>query len=546
MFCYITISHKIAFVFLLLLLASPAQSDPPTEAWASRYNGPGNSDDSAAALVLDDDGNIFVTGGSFDGFTNSDCATIKYNSNGEEEWVVRHNGLGDASDSGRDIALDAVGNVYVTGSDACVGPNYWDCFTIAYDNSGDTIWDSYYNGPANSTDKAGAIALDTAGNIYVTGMSYSGSYHDLTTIKYNSAGVQQWAVSPTRSSYSGEGNAIVVDDSGYVYVTGYYPGTNGFPDYVTIKYDTNGEEQWIASYNGSGNQNDIAYDIILDESGNVYVTGFSKSSTVNEFVTIKYSSDGVEQWAASYIKPGSSSNAAFAITLDETGNIYVTGGSGGGVSSDIVTVKYNTDGIEQWVSNYNGSGNASDSPYDITLDEAGNVYVAGTTTGSSTANDIVTIQYNPSGVEQWAVTYNGPANGDDFAYDMALDSSGNIFVTGKSDGFNTGSDYVTIKYAQSSGIEIAEVKIDNQINLQVYPNPSFTSATITIFSTESSICAVHIYSLDGRQIKTLYNGAIHSGENVFSWDRSEIPDGVYILRATTGSWEESEKIVLVR
>jgi hypothetical protein len=124
---------------------------------------------------------------------------------------------------------------------------------------------TYFDGPA--LDSAKGIALDSSGNIYVTGSSTgSGTDYDYATIKYNSAGQQQWVA---RYHYSGEStdfaSAIAVDGSGNVYVT----GTSG-DDWATVKYNSAGQEQWLARYNGPGNGDDRAWAIAVDASGNVY------------------------------------------------------------------------------------------------------------------------------------------------------------------------------------------------------------------------------------------------------------------------------------
>ena len=169
-------------------------------------------------------------------------------------------------------------------------------------------WVARYNGPWNFMDEARAIAVDDAGNVYVTGGSDGvGIGLDYATIKYNSAGQQQWV-----ARYNGpvngvdEADAIAVDSSGNVYVTGRSPGAGTADDYATIKYNSSGQEQWVARYNGPGNYTDQAYAIAVDSFGNVYVTGTSDSGgqgTNYDYLTIKYNSNGQEQWAGGSVAP---------------------------------------------------------------------------------------------------------------------------------------------------------------------------------------------------------------------------------------------------
>src|SRR5205809_245073 len=107
---------------------------------------------------------------------------------------------------------------------------------------------------------------------------------------------------------------------------------NGGADYATIKDNSSGEEQWLSRYgpgslpsNGEANNGDFATAIAVDKSGNVYVTGYSG----DDYVTIKYNSAGEQQWVARYDEPGHALDAAYAIAVDASDNVYVTGYSDG-------------------------------------------------------------------------------------------------------------------------------------------------------------------------------------------------------------------------
>jgi hypothetical protein len=372
----------------------------------------------------------------------------------DTEWVKRYNGPANNSDWANAMALDDSGNVYVTGYSFGSGSSA-DYATIKYRPNGDTAWLRRCNGLGNDWDQANAIAVDESSNVYVTGYSYTSSYNsDYTTVKYSSTGNELWI-----RSYNGLGNsydyayAIAVDALGNAYVTGASTGSGTNLDYATVKYRPNGDTAWVKRYNGPGNSYDNAYAIAGDDSGNVYVTGASVGIGTNyDCVTIKYDSSGNQLWVRSYSGPGEDKGGA--IVLDRAGYIYVTGHSASpGTYFDYVTLKYYPNGDTAWVRTYDGLANAWDEASAIAVDSSGNVYVTGFSDGSGTYRDYATIKYYANGDTAWVRRYNGPGNSTDEASAIAVDVFGNVYVTGFSSGDGTYSDYATIKYS-AKGYEL--------------------------------------------------------------------------------------------
>ena len=442
---------KHTFLTIIILLFSEfLYALPPQQRWAIGYNGPANGDDFSSAIAIDNLGNVYVTGRSDDSDAAPDYATIKYDPNGIQKWAARYNGSGSDFDWAHAIAVDNLSNVYVTG-ESWGGDTGYDYATIKYDSNGIQKWVERYNEPGgNSNDSAQAIALDNAGNVYVTGTSIGiGTREDYATIKYDPNGNQEWV-----ARYNGPGNsddyaqAIALDNSGNVYVTGGSDSNDAVPDYATIKYDPNGTQKWVARYNGPGNSDDAAQAIAVDSTGNVYITGNSwGNNTGRDYATIKYDPNGTPKWVERYNGPGNSDDYAQAIALDNAGNVYVTGNSDGSTNNDYATIKYDTNGLQKWTARYNGPGNPDDYAQAIALDIAGNVYVTGDSYGS-TDNDYATIKYDPNGNQKWVERYNGPESADDSAQAIAADNRGNVYVTGSSYNAGTSNDYMTIKYTQ--------------------------------------------------------------------------------------------------
>ncbi len=427
--------------------------DSVQQAWAARFNGTGNDWDQASAIAVDTSGNVYVTGESTGSNGEHDYATIKYDPSGQQLWVARYNGLG-IFNSATAIAVDTSGNVYVTGESASGEFNGNDYATIKYNSAGQQQWVARYNGSVNSEDEATAIAVDNVGNVYVTGTSDGGfgTGYNYVTIKYNSAGQQQWLTAYNGPAIGDDGAAaIVLDGLGNVYVTGASWGSFSDYDYATIKYDSAGQEQWVARYNGPGDGIDAAHAIAVDGSGNVYVTGWSEGSGSNfDYATIKYDASGEQQWVARYNGPGNDLDQANGIAIDGSGNVYVIGFSwGSGTAMDYATIKYDSAGQQQWVARYNGPGNNWDQAFAVSVDGLGNVYVTGNSVGSGIGYDYATVKYNPLGEELWNIRYDGPANGLDAVNAMAIDGLGNVYVTGISLTAGTNYDFATIKYVQT-------------------------------------------------------------------------------------------------
>jgi hypothetical protein len=537
----------------LILFSFHISFSQVNQEWVARYNGQGDSSDIAFSIAVDESGNVYVTGNSYGNETNFDCLTIKYNSAGFLQWTQRYNGTGNSYDGTHSIAVDDSGNVYVTGGSSVTNQllNY---VTIKYNSAGVQQWVADYNGPGNSDDFASSITMDGSGNIYVTGESGGIGISASATIKYNSAGEQQWV-----ARYNGNylDNSIIADDSGNVYVTGAGLGSGTDYDYTTIKYNSSGEEQWVAKYNGSGNGPDVPNSIALDYSGNVYVTGDSYGSGTykKDYATIKYNSNGIQQWVSRYNGTGNGFDYATSLVVDSAGNSYVTGDISDSLGNrDYATLKYNTEGIQQWVAIYSGPADYSDDyAHSIALDDLGNIYVTGGSDGAQNNQDYATIKYNSSGVQQWEKRYNGTGNSYDITHSIAVDKTGAVYVTGSSTGNGTGLDYATIKYLQSTGISQISSEIPEQFSLsQNYPNP-FNPVTNLEFgisdllaSRSGGFVSLKVYDMLGKEVATLVNENLSPGKYKVEFDGSGLTSGVYFYKLTAGEFTDVKRMMLVK
>jgi len=535
---------NLLFALLLLLVTNLfAQVDT---VWVRRWTSPGYESDWAYAIAADNLGNVYVTGNNEFG-NYSHWTTIKYTTDGDTAWV-RYINNGDYNERGNLIVIGPSGNIYITGYTMSSGDG--DYYTVKYRPNGDTVWTRRYNGPnpTDGYDFANAIAVDVSGNVYVTGYSQSASYdNDYATVKYDSSGNQHWVA---RFNGTGNGNdqaeAIAVDGSGYVYVTGYSnPYSSGtLYDYVTIKYKPeDGDTAWVRTYNGPVDSSDVAYDIAADASGNVYVTGRSKGlGTGNDIVTIKYYPNGDTAWVRRYNGPvGNGGETGYGVEVDALGNVYVAGSSAGvGTGTDIVTIKYNSEGVEQWVTRYDGPMHNTDAIYDdgggkcLKLDQFGSAHVVGYSMDSEstrTRNDYLTIKYNSDGVEQWHATYNHLDSCLETGMAIDVDNAGFVYVTGRSQSDPaTYIDWVTIKYTQTPGVEERSTLNALRLTQEIYPNPAKS-----YFAIRLSQSAMTLFDTAGRKVLDLQPGAN---------DLREITPGVYFIK--TDSRIKHSKILIIR
>ena len=130
--------------FSILILVSVAASAQVNEQWVARFTSNGNNIDAAVDIVVDGSGNAYATGTSWGNNGNFDIVTIKYDAQGNELWVASFNGTGNGYDEGRAVAFDASGNVFAAGYTDKGSANY-DYVLIKYDSQGNEQWVATYN-----------------------------------------------------------------------------------------------------------------------------------------------------------------------------------------------------------------------------------------------------------------------------------------------------------------------------------------------------------------------------------------------------------------
>ncbi len=439
--------------------------------WTRVWNGPNNSYDGANAIMVKDNA-VYITGFTEDPPLNNsnrrkDFVTLKYDLNGTLLWAAYYNHS--ATDNWEDIAyaigVDNQDNVYVTGSSkTAVHQNgYRDIATIKYNANGVQQWVARYNhpdaggAPGTNDDIPVALQVDGLGNVYLTGNSL-----DATT------------------------------------------GT----DYVTLKYDSSGVNLWERRYTMPGAFNDSPYAMKLDANANVYVTGASSAYAVNpalwyDYATIKYNTNGDTLWIRRFDSGATTIpwDEAKDLVVDDTGNVYVTGSVPSIIPNtygkDFYTLKYDSSGTLIWESRWDDLG-FDDHPNKMKLDATGNIYITGYSTNPNGTLNYATVKLNNSGQVQWFQTYQGPSATEHKAYDLVLDNAGGVYVTGQSYGFN--DDYVTIKYAQDT-MDAAPTPVTDAANVISMFSNSYVNIPVDTWLASWSAAVLEDIQIAGNDTK---------------------------------------------
>ncbi len=421
------------------------------------------------ALAVGSSGNVFVTGTEH-GWGANYCATVKYASDGSTLWT-RNAGSGE----GIALAVDSSGNV-------CVAASADNGFlTIKYSSAGNTLWTKRYNGSGSNYDFPIAVATDALDNIVVAGHSSTPSDPNCATlVKYSSGGVPLWTRT-CRGLFLGR-SPLALDSSGNVLVTGdaYTPGMTTH-DFLTIKYSSAGVLLWTNRYDGPEAGSDYPNAVTVDASGDVYVTGPAESGTIQDYATLKYSSAGIPLWTNYYNGPGSWSDTSLALVVAPDSSVFVTGQSSysGGNDSTCATVAYSSSGAPLWINLCNRPGNTINTGSAITVDADGCVYVAGASMGSDGKLDLALVKYVTPPIITRQPGNRTNAIGTTASFSVEVGGSAPFTYQWRRDGTNL-VDGGNLSGVATTNLLIATVQLEDGCDYTVVVANEWGSATSTI------------------------------------------------------------------
>lgn len=396
------------------------------------------------------------------------CGDVVDGPTGTTPWDAQ---LGTAADDkGHGVVVDPQGNVYVTGfaggdlTDANGDPIHnagdKDIVTLKYDSTGRHLWTRLLGSAAS--DMGIQLALDAEGNVYVTGFTEgdlpdedgnpiaNAGGEDVFVCKYDGAGKLLWTrMLGTASDERGYG--IATGPEGNVYITGPTDGDldpdgdiakPGEQDAFIAKFDAAGQRLWTTLLGSP--DSDSASNVAIDSEGNAYIVGITYDSVdgrpnrgKRDYFISKHDKDGIVLWT---VQGGSDSrDHAQGIAVDSHGDVYITGHTAGQLGdsprlgdSDLFIAKYDTDGIAQWTKQDGTS--RYDHGAGIAVDAHGNIYVAGTTGGELHGHpntgdwDMFIAAYDAAG--NWLWTELRGSSAQDENRDVAIGPDGSVFSTG--------------------------------------------------------------------------------------------------------------------
>ena len=533
-------------LIIFFLITSNILTAQVTQEWLASYTGTGTGGNYADKNATDKFGNLIVAGRTSSNST--DYLILKYNSSGNLLWSQSYNGIDNSTDWLSDLILDDSGNVYITGSSKEGAANgYYNWLTIKYSPDGELRWKKNLDWTMHKEDIAYSITLDNDRNILVAGYGWAlpEGYQnfDIVVAKYNNNGEVLWTRSFGSTAYHSDwGYSVVTDDSGCAYVSGYSYENK----IVTIKYDENGNNLWEKEYPRMNGEYVYPLYSKIDMQNNIIVNGYYQVSGQSNFVTLKYDRNGNLKWDRVFDNPDGESDYSHSIYTDENSNIYIAGSTQITANYyDFLFLKYSPNGDTLLKKTYDNGIGESDIANSLVVDSFENVYLTGSTYSVINNSDFLTIKYNALGDLIWIKEYSIP-NGN-ISNSICMDYDNNVYISGYSVLSSNFSVAISIKYSQLTNIDVVYSPEKDKLILYNYPNPFNQQTSIFYILKETGFVKLVIFDIRGRTITELNNQKQLSGNYKIDLDCKFLNSGIYFCKLIINNkYSDTVKMLLLK
>lgn len=547
-------------LLVVLLLPFKLYAQPSLPQWVHRWDGGMNRDDVADGILVSMHGVVYTAGttyvpDSLFGFAQH-ATLVKNDSTGALIWKRVLELPGFESTGWMGVAEDAAGNVYTVGYYQ-VGNNPGDLLLAKYAPTGTKLWHTLYSDPNGGGEYGHRLALDGAGNIYVSGARDPLlSDRDFLALKYDTAGTLLWARTYNFTVSSGSVDVVAdmaIDPANAVILTGHTFHT-GQADMLTVKWDSSGALQWdkiYSAYNGNAG----ARAVTTDALGNVYVAGTASDGVAaytTDLLAVRYSAAGIQGWVQSVgsASTASSYEEATGIHVDATGRVLMTGHvvtPAGDLA--FAAARYTTNGVLLWSKTYNPTVAVHDRATQLAANNDGSFYLVGFSGDDyiTASTDVVAAKFDSLGTLMWEGRYAGPPGKGDLPAGCMATPGGMLYVCGHSrDNPNNQAEWLTMRFATpaltGTGISSA-LHHEAPAALQISPNPAHGRVVIRYAVAQKGPAWLTICNATGQALWQHSTGDLNPGQYSAIWETGGLPAGVYFCTLRTAAGPHTMRLV---
>lgn len=308
------------------------------ERWVYQYNGTGNGDDIANSIAVGLDGNVYAAGVSYGTGTGDDFVIVSVDTAGNERWVYTYDWTG-GGDGAYALVYGADHNLYAAGY------SYhfisWYVFTVvSIDSAGAERWIFRTQGTGVVDEAVQSIVYGLDGNIYAAGYSY---LLDFTVVSLDTAGIERWKYRKGQAGFNDRAFDVAYGSDGNIYSVGFLESNGTGYDFTVISLTDMGDTNWLYSINGSANDNDVAQAIVYGADEHIYSAGWIiDTSNAEDFVVIRLDTTGAEEWKYKYNGADNNIDKAAAVVYGQDDNIYAAGCCSDAGNLDFVVISLDT------------------------------------------------------------------------------------------------------------------------------------------------------------------------------------------------------------